>query len=72
MRIAGALLLFGLWLLLSASYEAAHVVAGAIAAFAVMWLNPVPRAWERNVSWLDGPALRAVAQSAGYSRAAFT
>jgi len=54
MRILGALLLFVFWLLLSASYDVVHVVAGAIVAVVVMWLNPAGVAWDRKVSWLAG------------------
>ncbi len=52
MRILGPLLLFGLWLLLSASFDVAHVVAGAIIAGVVMWLNPAGAASDRKLSWL--------------------
>ena len=52
MRIMGAFLLFAFWLLLSASYDMAHVVAGAFFAVLVMWLNPPRAATARKVSWL--------------------
>jgi len=52
MRIMGAFLLFAFWLLLSASYDMAHVVAGAFFAVLVMWLNPPRAAAARKVSWL--------------------
>ena len=52
MRIMGALALFAFWLLLSASYEAAHVISGAVIAGVVMWLNPAGKAPARRVSWL--------------------
>jgi multicomponent Na+:H+ antiporter subunit E len=52
MRIMGAFLLFAFWLLLSASYDLAHVVAGAFFAVLVMWLNPPRAAAARKVSWL--------------------
>jgi len=48
----GALALFAFWLLLSASYEAAHVISGAVIAGVVMWLNPAGKAPARRVSWL--------------------
>lgn len=51
MKILGAFLLFGFWLLLSASFDVAHVVAGAIIAGVVMWLNPASAASYRNLSW---------------------
>ena len=52
MKILGAFLLFGFWLLLSASFDVAHVVAGAIIAGVVMWLNPAGAASDRKLSWL--------------------
>tara|TARA_Y100000588_G_scaffold210044_1_gene223957 strand:- start:2108 stop:2578 length:471 start_codon:yes stop_codon:yes gene_type:complete len=52
MRIMGAFLLFAFWLLLSASYDMAHVAAGAFFAVLVMWLNPPRAAAARKVSWL--------------------
>jgi multicomponent Na+:H+ antiporter subunit E len=48
----GALSLFALWLLLSASYNLAHVISGAVIAGVVMWLNPAGKARTRRVSWL--------------------
>lgn len=53
MRMIGALLLFGFWLILSATYDVAHVVAGAFFAGVVMWLNPQTRTATRKVSWLS-------------------
>ena len=67
MRILGALLLFALWLLLSASFDVAHVAAGAFFAGVVMWLNPPRPAWDRKLSglaavgylpWLTGRILK--------------
>lgn len=52
MRIKGAFLLFGLWILLSASFNVAHVVAGAIIAPVVMWLNPGGPPSANRLSWL--------------------
>jgi len=52
MRILGAFFLFGFWLLLSASYDIAHVVAGAVIAVVVMWLNPAGAAPTKKLSWL--------------------
>ena len=52
MRVLGAFLLFVFWLLLSASFDVAHVVAGAFFAGVVMWLNPPRAAWDRKLSWL--------------------
>lgn len=52
MRILGALLLFAFWLLLSASYDVVYVVAGAVIASVVMWLNPAGSGSTRKVSWL--------------------
>jgi multicomponent Na+:H+ antiporter subunit E len=52
MRIKGTLFLFGFWLLLSASFDVAHVVAGAFIAAVVMWLNPVAGASANKLSWV--------------------
>ena len=52
MRMIGAILLFVFWLLLSASYDVAHVVAGAFFAGVVMWMNPAGAAATRKLSWL--------------------
>ena len=52
MRIISAFLLFAFWLLLSASFDPAHVVAGAFFAVVVAWLNPPRGALTRKVSWL--------------------
>ena len=66
MRIIGAFALFAFWLILSASYDVAHVVAGAFFASVVIWLNPPP-ATTRKVSllaalrylvWLTGRILK--------------
>ena len=51
MRILGSLLLFGLWLLLSTTYNVAHVITGAIVAVVVMLLNPAGPPPERKMSW---------------------
>ena len=52
MRVLVALSLFGFWLLLSASYDIAHLIAGAVIASVVMWLNPAGVPSARKVSWL--------------------
>jgi multicomponent Na+:H+ antiporter subunit E len=52
MRIMGTLSLFGFWLLLSASYDIAHLIVGALIASVVMWLNPAGAPWARKMSWL--------------------
>ena len=52
MRIVGGILLFAFWLLLSASNNVAHVLAGAFFAGIVMWLNPPRAAWDHKLSWL--------------------
>ena len=52
MRVKGTLFLFGFWLLLSASFDVAHVVAGAFFAAVVMWLNPVGGASATRLSWV--------------------
>jgi multicomponent Na+:H+ antiporter subunit E len=52
MRILGTFLLFAFWLLLSASFDVAHVAAGAFFAGVVMWLNPARAVGDRKVSWL--------------------
>ena len=51
MRILGALLLFAFWLLLSTSHDVAHVVAGAVFAGVVMWMNPAGAVSTRKLSW---------------------
>ena len=54
MRILTAVILFALWLVLSATYDPAHVAVGAVVAALVAWLNPaLPHM--RRVYWL--PAL---------------
>ena len=55
MSISGVLVLFGLWLLLSASYDPAHVAAGAVVSAVVMWLKPTSTGAARSVSWLAVP-----------------
>jgi len=52
MRILGALLLFGFWLLLSASYDVVHVAVGAVAACVVIWMKPAGGGSGRAISWL--------------------
>lgn len=52
MRIISALLLFAFWLLLSATYDVAHIMAGAFFTGIVMWLNPSGATSTRKVSWL--------------------
>jgi multicomponent Na+:H+ antiporter subunit E len=52
MRILGGLSLFAFWLLLSASHDVVHVVAGAVIAGVVMWLNPAGAPSTRKLSWL--------------------
>lgn len=52
MKIVGAFLLFAFWLLLSASFNVAHVVAGAFVAGLVMWLRPARPTTTSRVSWL--------------------
>lgn len=50
MRILTAVILFALWLVLSATYAPAHVIAGAVVASLVAWLNPAfPHM--RRLSW---------------------
>jgi len=67
MRIMGGLLLFAFWLLLSASFDVEHVLAGAFFAGVVMWLNPPRAPWDRKPSlvsalgylpWLTGRILK--------------
>jgi multisubunit Na+/H+ antiporter MnhE subunit len=50
-RILIAIGLFVLWLALSASFNVAHVVVGAVVACVVTWLNPLRKARVRKVSW---------------------
>jgi multicomponent Na+:H+ antiporter subunit E len=52
MKIVGAVLLFVFWLLLSTSFNVAHVVVGAFVAVLVMWLRPARPLPARRVSWL--------------------
>jgi len=51
MRILTAIILFALWLSLSATLSAAHVLVGAAIAALVAWLNPaLPHL--RRLSWM--------------------
>ena len=51
MRILTAVILFALWLVLSATYDPAHVIVGAAVAALVAWLNPaLPHL--RRLSWV--------------------
>ena len=52
MRIISALSLFAFWLLLSATYDVAHVLAGAFFTGIVMWLNPSDATSTRKLHWL--------------------
>jgi len=50
MRILTAVILFALWLVLSATYDPAHVIVGAVVSALVAWLNPaLPHM--RRLSW---------------------
>lgn len=50
MRILTAVILFALWLVISATYDPAHVVVGAVVSVLVAWLNPaLPHM--RRLSW---------------------
>ncbi len=40
MRFLSAIALFALWMVLSASYNVAHVALGAVVAIIVVWLSP--------------------------------
>ena len=53
MRIFSAIALFVLWLVLSGSYALGHVVAGAIVALIVAWINPAGSPHMRRFSWLS-------------------
>jgi multicomponent Na+:H+ antiporter subunit E len=52
MRFFAAAALFALWLVLSASYNPIHVVAGAVVAILVVWLSPSGSAHVKRFSWL--------------------
>lgn len=55
MRILTAVILFALWLVLSATYDPAHVIVGALVAALIAWLNPaLPHM--RRLSWLAAVA----------------
>jgi multicomponent Na+:H+ antiporter subunit E len=51
MRLLTAVLLFVLWLSLSATFDVAHLVAGAAVAGLVAWLNPALPHVQR-LSWI--------------------
>ena len=51
-RIPTIVALFLIWLTLAASYDLVHLALGAVAAVAVVWLNPVAASSPfRHVSW---------------------
>ncbi len=51
MKILTAVILFAFWLILSATYDPAHVIVGAVVASLVAWLNPaLPHM--RRLSWV--------------------
>nr|NIW24230.1 ABC transporter permease [Gammaproteobacteria bacterium] len=51
MRILTAVILFALWLVLSATFDPAHVIIGALVSALIAWLNPaLPHM--RRLSWL--------------------
>jgi multicomponent Na+:H+ antiporter subunit E len=52
MKVFFAIALFVLWLVLSASYDLAHVVLGAIVALIVAWINPIGTPYARRFLWL--------------------
>lgn len=56
MKIVGTLLLFAFWLLLSTSFNVAHVIVGALVAVLVMWLRPARPEPTRKVSWIAAVA----------------
>ncbi len=50
MRILTAVILFALWLVLSSTFDLAHVAAGAVVAVLIAWMNPaLPHM--RRLSW---------------------
>ena len=52
MRFYAAIVLFLLWLVLSASYNLIHVATGAVVACLVVWLSPSGSAHVKRFSWL--------------------
>ncbi|NKB39134.1 MAG: ABC transporter permease [Gammaproteobacteria bacterium] len=52
MKVFIAIALFALWLVLSASFNPAHVVLGAIVALIVAWINPIGTPYTRRFLWL--------------------
>lgn len=51
MRIFSTLALFGLWLILSASTNFAHLALGALVAAIVVWLSPKAKPNSKSLSW---------------------
>lgn len=57
MKVVGAILLFGFWLMLSTSFSVGHVVTGAVVAGLIMWIKPLrPRTTRRRASVLSALA----------------
>jgi multicomponent Na+:H+ antiporter subunit E len=57
MKIVGALLLFGFWLMLSTSLSVGHVITGAVVAGLIMWVKPLrPRTTRRTASLVSALA----------------
>lgn len=52
MRIFSALALFGLWLVLSASGNFAHLAFGALVAAIVVWVSPKPNPNAKKLFWV--------------------
>lgn len=51
MRIFTVIMLFGLWLVLSASHNFVHLALGALVAAIVVWLNPKSKTSAKKLSW---------------------